>query len=77
MAGGFFRPALLDDGLSRPYFPLPALGLSEQRRPARLDLTSPAPLTAGSRPGEPGRPNTEDERQATGDTPEKRRITPA
>ncbi len=46
MAGIFFRTALLDYVLYRQYFPLHALGLYEQRRRARLDLTTPAPLTA-------------------------------
>ncbi len=46
MAGVFFRTALLDYVLYRQYFPLHALGLYEQRRRARLDLPSPAPLTA-------------------------------
>ena len=48
MAGVFFRTALLDDILYRQYFPLHALGLYEQRRQARLDLTSPTPLTAAA-----------------------------
>ena len=39
MAGVFFRTALLDYVLYRQYFPLHALGLYEQRRRARLDLT--------------------------------------
>ena len=46
MAGVFFRTALLDYVLYRQYFPLHALGLYEQRRRARLDLTTPVPLTA-------------------------------
>ena len=40
MAGIFFRTALLDYILYRQYFPLHALGLYEQRRRARLDLTT-------------------------------------
>ena len=48
MAGIFFRTALLDYVLYRQYFPLHALGLYEQRRRARLDLTTPAPLTAAA-----------------------------
>ncbi len=40
MAGVFFRTALLDYVLYRQYFPLRALGLYEQRRQARLDLTA-------------------------------------
>ena len=39
MAGVFFRTALVDYVLYRQYFPLHALGLYEQRRRARLDLT--------------------------------------
>ena len=39
MAGVFFRTALLDYVLYRQYFPLRALGLYEQRRRARLELT--------------------------------------
>jgi len=39
MAGVFFRTALLDYVLYRQYFPLWALGLYEQRRRARLELT--------------------------------------
>ena len=46
MAGIFFRTALLDYVLYRQYFPLHALGLYEQRRLARLDLTNPVSLTA-------------------------------
>ncbi len=42
MAGVFFRTALLDYVLYRQYFPLHALGLYEQRRRVRLDLTTPA-----------------------------------
>ena len=41
MAGVFFRTALLDYVLYRQYFPLHALGLYEQRRKARLELTNP------------------------------------
>ena len=41
MAGVFFHTALLDYVLYRQYFPLRALGLYEQRRQARMDLTSP------------------------------------
>ncbi len=48
MAGIFFRTALLDYVLYRQYFPLHALGLYEQRRRARLDLTTPVPLTAAA-----------------------------
>ena len=44
MAGVFFRTALLDYVLYRQYFPLHALGLYEQRRRARLNLTTPASL---------------------------------
>ena len=40
MAGVFFRTALLDYVLYRQYFPLRALGLYEQRRRARLELTA-------------------------------------
>ena len=40
MAGVFFRTALLDYVLYRQYFPLRALGLYEQRRRARLELTN-------------------------------------
>ena len=40
MAGVFFRTALLDYALYRQYFPLRALGLYEQRRQARLELTA-------------------------------------
>ena len=40
MAGVFFRTALLDYVLYREYFPLRALGLYEQRRRVRLDLTA-------------------------------------
>ncbi len=40
MAGVFFRTALLDYVLYRQYFPLHALGLYEQRRKARRELTS-------------------------------------
>ncbi|MCY3728646.1 MAG: FAD-dependent monooxygenase [Nitrospira sp.] len=39
MAGVFFRTALLDYVLYRQYFPLHALGLYEQRRRIRLDLS--------------------------------------
>ncbi len=46
MAGVFFRTALLDYVLYRQYFPLHALGLYEQRRRARLDLTPAVSLTA-------------------------------
>ena len=46
MAGVFFRTALLDYVLYRQYFPLHALGLYEQRRRARLELTTPVSLTA-------------------------------
>ena len=46
MAGIFFRTALLDYVLYRQYFPLHALGLYEQRRRARLELTALAPSTA-------------------------------
>ncbi len=42
MAGIFFRTALLDYVLYRQYFPLHALGLYEQRRRARLELTASA-----------------------------------
>ncbi len=42
MAGVFFRTALLDYVLYRQYFPLHALGLYEQRRRVRLELTTPA-----------------------------------
>ncbi len=46
MAGVFFRTALLDYVLYRQYFPMHALGLYEQRRRTRLDLTPPGgPLT--------------------------------
>ena len=48
MAGIFFRTALLDYVLYRQYFPLHALGLYEQRRRARLDLTNPVSLTAAA-----------------------------
>ena len=48
MAGIFFRTALLDYVLYRQYFPLHALGLYEQRRRARMDLTTPVPLTAAA-----------------------------
>ena len=41
-AGVFFRTALLDYVLYRQYFPLHALGLFEQRRLARLELTKSA-----------------------------------
>ena len=41
-----FARRCLDYVLYRQYFPLHALGLYEQRRRARLDLPSPAPLTA-------------------------------
>ena len=47
MAGIFFRTALLDYALYRQYFPLRALGLYEQRRRMRKDLT-----TSVSRPSE-------------------------
>ena len=40
MTGVFFRTALLDYVLYRQYFPLRALGLYEQRRRARLELTA-------------------------------------
>ncbi|MYE49457.1 MAG: 2,3-oxidosqualene cyclase, partial [Gammaproteobacteria bacterium] len=40
MAGVFFRTALLDYVLYRQYFPLRALGLYEQRRRKRLELTA-------------------------------------
>ena len=40
MAGVFFRTALLDYVLYRQYFPLRALGLYEQRRRSRLELTA-------------------------------------
>ena len=40
MAGVFFRTALLDYVLYRQYFPLRALGLYEQRRRVRLELTA-------------------------------------
>ncbi len=46
MAGIFFRTALLDYVLYRQYFPLHALGLYEQRRRARLELTAPTVSTA-------------------------------
>ena len=46
MTGVFFRTALLDYVLYRQYFPLHALGLYEQRRCARLDLTISVPPTA-------------------------------
>ena len=46
MTGVFFRTALLDYVLYRQYFPLHALGLYEQRRRARLDLTPAASLIA-------------------------------
>ena len=46
MAGIFFRTALLDYVLYRQYFPLHALGLYEQRRRARMDLTTSVPFTA-------------------------------
>ena len=39
-SGVFFRTAILDYGLYRQYFPLHALGLYEQRRRARLELTA-------------------------------------
>ena len=45
MAGVFFRTALLDYVLYRHYFPLHALGLYEQRRRARLDLTTHPPVS--------------------------------
>ena len=48
MAGVFFRTALLDYVLYRQYFPLHALGLYEQRRRARLDLTTRVSLTAAA-----------------------------
>ena len=48
MAGVFFRTALLDYVLYRQYFPLHALGLYEQRRQARLDLTTRISLTAAA-----------------------------
>ena len=48
MAGVFFRTALLDYVLYRQYFPLHALGLYEQRRRARLNLTTPVSLTAAA-----------------------------
>ena len=48
MAGVFFRTALLDYVLYRQYFPLHALGLYEQRRRARLDLTTRISLTAAA-----------------------------
>ncbi len=48
MAGIFFRTALLDYVLYRQYFPLHALGLYEQRRRARLELTTTASLTAAA-----------------------------
>ena len=41
MVGVFFRTALLDYVLYRQYFPLHARGLYEQRRQARLELTTP------------------------------------
>ena len=41
-AGVFFRTALLDYVLYRQYFPLHALGLFEQRRLTRLELTNSA-----------------------------------
>ena len=46
LAGLFFRTALLDYALYRQYFPLHALGLYEQRRRARLDLTPSAGVSA-------------------------------
>ncbi len=48
MAGVFFRTALLDYVLYRQYFPLHALGLYEQRRRARLELTTPVKRTAAA-----------------------------
>ncbi len=48
MAGVFFRTALLDYVLYRQYFPLHALGLYEQRRQARLDMTTPVSLAAAA-----------------------------
>ena len=49
MAGVFFRTALLDYVLYRQYFPLHALGLYEQRRQTRLELTtSVTPATAAT-----------------------------
>ena len=48
MTGVFFRTALLDYVLYRQYFPLHALGLYEQRRCARLDLTISVPPTAAT-----------------------------
>ena len=46
MAGVFFRTALLDYVLYRQYFPLHALGLYEQRRKTRLNLSTSASLAA-------------------------------
>ena len=54
MAGVFFRTALLDYVLYRQYFPLHALGLYEQRRKARQDLTNPVIQNVAARPPEPG-----------------------
>ena len=56
-AGVFFRTALLDYVLYWQYFPLHALGLYEQRRRARLDLTTRYALSPG-RPAESGTPAT-------------------
>ncbi len=50
MAGVFFRTALLDYVLYRQYFPLHALGLYEQQRRARLNLTAPV-VRAAARTG--------------------------
>ena len=50
MAGVFFRTALLDYVLYRQYFPLHALGLYEQQRQARLNLTAPV-VRAAARTG--------------------------
>ena len=51
MAGVFFRTALLDYVLYRQYFPLHALGLYEQRRQTRLELTTPVTPAAAATAG--------------------------
>ena len=52
MVGVFFRTALLDYVLYRQYFPLYALGLYEQRRRARLNLTTTAVSLPPTQPAE-------------------------
>ncbi len=52
MAGVFFRTALLDYVLYRQYFPLHALGLYEQHRQIRLNLTNTAILDDNVKPAE-------------------------